>query len=130
MKIIFLIIMVFSELYGSNSVIDKQSKLIWQDDKFNNVKRNWDDANQYCQNLSLYGYKNWRLPTIKEFILIVDIKEQDGMKKGFKTIRGKFWCLNEDSLYLDHAWFMYFGRVFSEEKMNLNDVICVRDYKE
>ncbi len=54
-----------------DTVTDLVTGLVWQqaDD---GVSRNWDDAATYCQDLDLGGYADWRMPSIKELLSIVD----------------------------------------------------------
>ena len=54
---------------GDGTVTDNATLLVWQkiDDK---IKRNWNDANSYCEKLELAS-KHWRLPTVHELISIV-----------------------------------------------------------
>jgi hypothetical protein len=64
---------------SKNSWYDRKTRLTWQTQTFNHQdKKNfdnnkasgrvleWKDAKNYCQNLTLDSYSNWRLPTIKE----------------------------------------------------------------
>lgn len=46
-------------------VIDPTTNLVWQQSD-DNTKRNWNDALLYCNNLTLNGYNNWRLPSAVE----------------------------------------------------------------
>lgn len=56
---------------GDGTVTDNITGLIWQqaDD---GVARRWEDALSYCENLTLAGSSDWRLPDIKELESIVD----------------------------------------------------------
>ena len=82
-------------------VIDHVTGLIWQDDaEAKTVTKPWltqenstkcklednvsacydkrgDTAASYCENLALGGYTDWRLPTIKELITIVDFGKHE-----------------------------------------------------
>jgi hypothetical protein len=40
--------------------------LSWQADD-DGTKRNWDDAEKYCSELSFAGFDDWRLPSLSEF---------------------------------------------------------------
>ncbi len=54
-------------------VNDKSTGLMWQQATGNNGQRMiWKEALSYCRNLTLAGYKDWRLPNIKELASIVE----------------------------------------------------------
>lgn len=57
-------------------VVDSATNLIWQDNK-DVVLTNftWGKAAEYCQKLTLAGYKDWRLPTISELVTINDFTD-------------------------------------------------------
>ncbi len=57
----------------SGTVIDSGTNLQWEDsDNSITLKKTFTEAKNYCDDLTLSGYDNWRLPTIKEFALISD----------------------------------------------------------
>jgi len=57
-------------------VIDTQRKLMWQDTNMPSNKE-WPDALSYCENLSLNGVSDWRLPNINEILTIVDFNNRN-----------------------------------------------------
>jgi hypothetical protein len=56
---------------SEGTVSDTKTGLQWQrsDD---GVQRAWDGAQSYCEELSLDGYDDWRLPTREELETIID----------------------------------------------------------
>ncbi|MFZ3136138.1 MAG: DUF1566 domain-containing protein [Thermodesulfovibrionales bacterium] len=56
---------------NSLTVIDKNTGLIWQRED-DGTARSWTNAANYCENLSLDGHADWRLPTYFELLTIVD----------------------------------------------------------
>jgi hypothetical protein len=56
---------------GDGTVTDNNTFLMWQRDD-DNVLRNRDDAENYCENLTLGGSAGWRLPAGKEIVSITD----------------------------------------------------------
>ncbi len=78
-----------------NTIKDRQTGLIWQDDKdVKNKKVNWKEAKEYCQNLSLALKDDWRIPAVKELQTIVDLKKfNPAIKECFKnSSSGKYWA--------------------------------------
>jgi len=50
---------------------DSETGLIWTVED-NGSNFNWNQANAYCENLTLGGHTDWRLPTIDELKLLYD----------------------------------------------------------
>jgi len=60
-----------AELQQHPTWIDPVTGLTWAR-KDNGAKVNWNQADNYCRNLNLAGYSDWRLPTIDELESIDD----------------------------------------------------------
>jgi hypothetical protein len=57
---------------GDDTVSDQATGLVWQ--KADNGKgQNWQEALAYCEDLSLAGKDDWRLPDAKSLMSLVDI---------------------------------------------------------
>ena len=119
-------------------VIDKDRKLMWQDDKaVINNKMTWQQARKYCKNLNLAGFSDWRLPTIQELNTIIDSDRYNpAIAKEFKNVRSKwyewYWTNTfcADNSY--RAWKLNFydGYDFNLYNKNKNGYVrCVRKIK-
>ena len=111
MKQIFLVAVMVACL-EANTVKDNDTGLIWQDNHdAKTIKRDWQGAKEYCQELTLAGYDDWRLPTIKELQSIVDIKRyKPAIKKTFKYVASMYyWSSSKDVSDVKFAWGVYFG---------------------
>jgi len=111
MRVFILLVMTIGWL-GANTVKDYDTGLMWQDNSdAKTIKRDWQGAKAYCQELTLTGYSDWRLPTIKELHSIVDItREYPAIKKIFKNVASKdYWSATEYLPYAKKAWRVDFG---------------------
>lgn len=129
-----LLIMIGLSLYGAEIFTDKATGLVWQDDMdAEKVKKNWHNAKEYCQDLTLEGKSDWRLPTLKELKSIVDInKSTPAIKDGFKNVASNFyWSSSEDVSNSSIALYMNFnsGMENGNNKYNNYYIRCVRGKK-
>jgi len=84
-------------------------------------KVDWSDAGTMCNNYTLAGLTDWRLPTIDELMTMYNNKNTIG---GFKD--GKYWSSTTDGS--SYAYFVDFsdGNVNDGSKSSLLYVRCVR----
>ncbi len=59
---------------GDGTVTDLNTGLIWQqgDDQNDSSRRPWQEAVDYCADLHLASHSDWRLPTCRELMSLVD----------------------------------------------------------
>ena len=133
MKYIFFIICIFSLEYekSNNIVIDKQNKLMWQDNsEVTEYLETAITAKVYCENIVLNGYIDWRVPSINEMINIIDVNEKNAIHKKFKFVKPNIYSTYstfEDDM--DLLWAVDFktGIITTDEKTDENYIRCVRD---
>jgi len=120
-------------LMANSSKLDDKTGLIWQDNKEileNNL--NYDEAKTYCQDLKVDGFDDWRLPTLREYYTIVDLRRnRPALKNGFE-IRddGRYWTATpfvknpeKDAWYIS----MSYGEAEPYKKGRIYHVRCVRN---
>jgi hypothetical protein len=120
-------------------VTDSATGLQWQDDYSDNgdvIKRaNWKDAIGYCNELSLGGHNDWRLPNINELLSIVDYtKYNPAIDDSFQNVtpnRWKnYWSSTTIVNYPSHAWDVDFRNgynSFNDKSASYTSVVrCVR----
>lgn len=126
-----LLVLIGASLLFANSKTDSSTGLMWQDNSdAKTIELNWQDAIEYCQDLNLEGYSDWRLPAIKELQTLVDIsKYKPAIRGGFdNTASSYYWSSSVNVSYSSHAWYVNFGSglMSNRDKANKNYVRCVR----
>jgi len=97
-------------------VIDSATGLMWQDNSdAASVKKTWKGVKEYCRNLSLGGFSDWRLPNISELETLIDTTKQDPViKKGFNhVVSYGYWSSSPDVSCPECAWFVSFHDGYS-----------------
>ena len=119
---------------GDGTVTDKDTGLMWQKED-DNTKRIWSDAITYSDNLPLAGHTDWRLPSKKELISIVDYGTYNpSINKTYfpNTDSSPYWS---STIYADdtsYAWSVHFsgGGVYGYSKSSGDGYVrCVRGGK-
>jgi hypothetical protein len=112
-------------------VTDNVTKLMWQDNSdAKTIKKTWQDAQDYCDALSLGGYSDWRLPEVKELLSIADSgKYSPALSATFVNFtQDNYWSSTTNAYYSDHAWIVssYDGYTGYNFKSDEYYVRCVR----
>lgn len=68
---------------GDGTVTDNNTGLMWQ--KTPGAKITWEEASTNVSSLSLAGYTDWRLPTIKELYSLIDFRGVTGTSASSST---------------------------------------------
>lgn len=118
--------------------IDTQNKLAWQDEPYTKAERdaylndipknkvgNFIHAKAYCDNLSLGGYKDWKLPS-KEML----INLYSGKKIVKNIVQSYYWSSSPVVYNPSHVWSVDSIGSASNAHIRGSDYIrCVREIK-
>jgi hypothetical protein len=114
----------------SKTVRDTRTKLLWQKSALG-IERTWSQAQAYCEQLSLEGNDDWRLPTIEELVTIIDYTASTPAISteifGEQTVN-HYWSSTKHVNQPDFGWTVYgpFGRVQTNATDFPGFVRCVR----
>ena len=112
-------------------VTDNVTGLQWQDDEeVGQVEKTWEEAKSYCSALSVGGKSDWRLPTPKELMMIVDnSKFGSALDSTFVNVTSNScWSSTSSASDSSFAWIVsfYYGYVSWYSKTYEYSVRCVR----
>ena len=118
---------VSSTVNGNVIVTDTQTGLIWQ--KTYQSGKTWQQALDYCENLTYAGYSDWRLPDKNELAALVTYAIYDPASSFPNMPSQSFWSSSTLVSNTSNAWHVYFGNggVGSGSKTNTMYVRCVRN---
>jgi len=127
---------------ATQTLYDNQTNLTWMDDtNVSSQTTTWQNALEYCENLSHGGEEDWRLPSRSELLSIVDYSRRnpalymdssdgnDTNGNGFKNVASQtYWSSTTDADNTNYAWSLRLndGYVGSSGKSSSNYVWCVR----
>lgn len=115
-------------------LIDSETGLNWQDNNdSNSTKYTWQEAINFCENLSLNEFEDWRLPNINEFKSIIDRgRTKPAIVNSFEYTGDidsyTYWSSTTYNNQKDYAWFVHFnyGYINGDTKTNSYYIRCVR----
>jgi hypothetical protein len=140
MRVLALLFIGFVLLNGAglkksgNYVIDKENNLMWQDTKENiNILISHINAPKYCEDLTLGGFVNWKLPSVDDYKTIIDKTRRDEI-----MIDRSFIFIKQDDYWTsDRTWrtfgrygyYIYFksGTAYYENRTYPKYIRCVRE---
>jgi hypothetical protein len=96
----------------SDVIVDSRTGLMWSRDDVPGGTINWAKAKEACTKLSLGGYSDWRLPTVRELLTIVDYNRHDPAidTDVFKCQSACYWSSTPlKSSPGDCAWYVHFN---------------------
>lgn len=103
---------------GDGTVTDTVMGLVWQQSDDGNT-RDWPRALKYCEDLTLAGKRDWRLPNVKELQSIVDYRKNDPaldqrfLKQSDK--KGWFWSSTTHGDNISMAAYVCFGKCTAKD---------------
>lgn len=112
---------------GNGTVTDNVIGLMWQKQD-DGTQRTWADAGTYCDALTLGGHSDWRLPSKKELISLVDYSVPypgPTVNPSYFTGANEYWSEADD---ISFAWYVsfYSGGTSLYGKTHDAHVRCVR----
>ena len=142
MKYLFLNILITMMLFSAyirdnatNTVLNTQTLQMWQDDtNTTSITKDWINAIDFCENLTLASFSDWRLPNINELSTLIDIEEFNPVYNELftNTSSTNYWSSTSyvKTGFENQAPYINFrdGSINYSSKVNSYYVRCVRDF--
>ena len=117
---------------GNGTITDNLTGLMWQRVPLSTTST-WNGAIDYCNNLTLAGYTDWRLPNVLELESLYNASRADNAawlnSQGFSNVQNNYyWSAGTDADLTDNAWLVYlsYGYFLSANRTNDYYVVAVR----
>jgi len=113
---------------GDGTVTDNRTGLMWQKKTALGTYM-WQEALKYCENLSLAGHDDWRLPNVRELQSIVDYgRRNPSIDPVFGAVSSFYWSSSTYVHYPPYAWIVsfHYGYVGGHDKTFGHYVRAVR----
>lgn len=114
--------------HGNGTLTDQNTGIMWLKDT-DSTQKSWQTALDYCNNLTMASYEDWRLPDIKELDSIIDEASQAPVVDPvFSNLKGDFYWSSTTGLNHSVAWSLSFAnaQMLSLHKETMKYVLCVR----
>jgi len=121
----------FTRDNSTQIVTDSKTGLQWQDnEEAETVKKTWIEAINYCENLTLGDFNDWRLPNFNELYFLADrSKSKPAISSVFQSVVSDgYWSSSTVVFDKDHESGIYFynGGDYWGDKSDSDYVRCVR----
>ncbi len=131
MKKIVLLLISVGFLSATEMAVDARTGLTWQDNRFVESERvTYAQAEKLCKEMRLGNHDDWRIPTIRELLSIIDYKKYDpAILDGFSIGESSYyWSSTQYMGDPDKVWGIDFkdGAADSNGKAYDRRVRCVR----
>ena len=117
---------------GNGTVTDNVTGLIWKQEDNETCFYTWEQALTYCEDsLILAGYSDWRLPSKKELLSIVDYGTTNPSIDSTSfpnTNPSPYWSSVTSASNMSYAWYVSFSNGFVDNLYKSANfyVRCVR----
>ena len=125
-------VLLFANFTRNGDIVtDTTMNLQWQDNNdAQTVLKTWIEAINYCENLTLGGYSDWRLPNINELKTIADeTTYSPAIVDAFTNVSlGNYWSSTTYATSGGAALYVHFDYLSAgfRSKQNQEHVRCVR----
>jgi len=118
---------IYKRDHNTRIVDAKGTMLQWDDDTTSAQVATWSNAVDYCENKTLNGLTDWRLPNIKEMISLFEYPNE--LNSEFVNYAAvAYWTSTTDAEDTDKAWYFNIsaGTVATTAKTGNQNIKCVR----
>jgi hypothetical protein len=113
---------------GNGTMTDNLTGLMWTKNAKLTGSMTWEEALDYCNNFTLGGYSDWRLPNVNELESLANADELNITAwldtQGFTNVQAdtSYWSSTTKASTLDCAWYMSNGYVGYLNKSPISDI--------